>query len=141
MMPSIKGTVHIDTSALEFLKKAAPEKAQAAIKKIAFDMVRDIQTSFSTGKSAAGQPPGVDTGTLKNSINAKQTGEFEMTVSDGVEYGYFLEYGTGKMAARPFFEPAAERARRRLPDALRGVASNQSEGSSSGGEASSEGGE
>ena len=122
-MPGIKATVSINTQALDFLKKAAPDKAKAAIKKIAFDMVRDIQQSFTAGVSSPGEPPGVDTGTLKNSINARQTGEFEMTVSAGTDYAADLEYGTVKMAARPFFEPAAERARQRLPDALRGVAS------------------
>lgn len=134
-MPGIKASVSINTTALQFLIKAAPERAKAVVKKIAFDMVRDIQQSFTPGHSEPGEPPGVDTGALKNSIHAYQVGEFSWAVSDGVEYGYWLEYGTEHMGARPFFEPAAERARQRLPEALRGVASVSSDmGGGDGGE-------
>ena len=49
----------------------------------------------------------VDTGALRDSI------EYEMesdgfTLRDGVSYGIYNEFGTYKMAARPFMIPAAE---------------------------------
>lgn len=66
-----------------------------------------IKNTFShTSPGPAGHPPGVDTGALKNSIVAEQDGD-DAIVSDGVEYGVHLEYGTVKMAARPWARPAA----------------------------------
>ena len=49
----------------------------------------------------------VDTGRLRSSINTRKTGNLEVTVMDGVDYGKFIEYGTSKMRAQPFMRPAA----------------------------------
>ena len=50
----------------------------------------------------------VDTGALLSSITAEQRGDDITVVRDGVEYGIYNEFGTHKMAARPFFMPAIE---------------------------------
>lgn len=65
--------------------------------------------------SAAGQAPANDTGRLVNSFNVSQSAD-KMAVafkSGGatVAYAVALEYGTDKMAPRPFMKPALEKSR------------------------------
>ncbi len=50
----------------------------------------------------------VDTGALKNSIEAERIESGVWQVHDGVEYGIYQELGTYKMAAQPFLIPACE---------------------------------
>lgn len=54
--------------------------------------------------AARGMCP-VDTGRLQGSISASASGE-HATVSVGADYGIYVEFGTYKMAARPFLAPA-----------------------------------
>lgn len=58
--------------------------------------------------SAPGSPPAIDTGALRASIHTEQAGAATFLVADGVEYGAHLEFGTRKMAARPFMQPAID---------------------------------
>ena len=49
----------------------------------------------------------VDTGTLKNSIHIfPMNPAKKITLADGVKYGKYVEFGTSKMKAQPFFRPA-----------------------------------
>jgi HK97 gp10 family phage protein len=48
----------------------------------------------------------VDTGTLKNSIQATKVGTAHWRVVVGADYGMYVEWGTGRMAAQPFLQPA-----------------------------------
>lgn len=56
----------------------------------------------------------VDTGNLKRRIRTRERSEEEGNMRYAVEiprnafYGRFIEYGTSKMAAKPFLRPAAE---------------------------------
>ncbi len=65
----------------------------------------------------------VDTSALRNSILSESHMEGDMTfvVQDGVEYGKFVEFGTSKMAARPFLVPAIERYASAFGRALSGL--------------------
>ncbi len=68
--------VDLDLKALKDLENKIPGGANAALRKIARDMSRDVKTSFSpSSPSSAGGPPGVDTGALKNSIKARESRE------------------------------------------------------------------
>lgn len=49
----------------------------------------------------------VDTGALLDSIENEIHGDYAI-IHDGVTYGFFNEFGTYKMAARPFFVPGVE---------------------------------
>lgn len=79
--------------------------------------------------SAPGEAPASNTGRLVNSIrgrvdtSALKQGRLEGTVSVNVSYGRPLEFGTSKMAARPFLFPALEKSkewiRERLNKAVR----------------------
>ena len=61
--------------------------------------------------SAPGEMPAIDTGALVNSIQSDKDGRTGAVVYSAMEYAVHLEYGTVRMAARPFFTPAAEEAR------------------------------
>ena len=65
--------------------------------------------------SAAGEPPASDTGYLANNIlvNIDADG-FGASVESRADYSSFLEFGTSKMAARPFMQPALEENRAKI---------------------------
>lgn len=73
--------------------------------------------------SAPGQPPATDEGRLVGSIvsDAIDTkGEGLVAIVEAqTEYAKFLEYGTKRMAPRPFMLPAFERNRQRIADLIR----------------------
>lgn len=77
------------------------------------DAIReDIQTSWSMGSpSSPGQPPAIVTGRLDESIEVERISPSIWSVKSDAPYAAFLEFGTRKMAPRPFFKPAAERQR------------------------------
>ncbi len=91
--------------------------------------------------SEEGQPPAVDTGRLRASIStnwsessfgsinrigakakegdgvgqpSKIEGKFTVVVGTAVNYAPFLEFGTRRMAARPFVRPAYDRMKNRI---------------------------
>lgn len=65
--------------------------------------------------SAAGEPPAADTGYLHNNIifdiDADGLGA---SVESRAEYSEALEFGTSKMQARPFLQPAIEENRPKI---------------------------
>ena len=67
--------------------------------------------------SAAGEPPATDTGRLVSSIfqDTKRRGKtFVGIVGSSVDYAVHLEFGTTKMAARPFLQPALDKNRKKI---------------------------
>jgi HK97 gp10 family phage protein len=67
--------------------------------------------------SKPGEPPNEDTGELRRGITVTQIGPLHVRVASNAPYSGHLEFGTSKMAARPFMGPAA-RARRKEVVAL-----------------------
>jgi len=112
--------VVVDTAALRRLVGTL-ETDDAAVEWLAQALVADIGEHWSSGVSAPGEAPGVDTGTLANSITATRLQPRTWAVRDGVEYGIALEFGviTTNLAARPWMVPAVERIRERWPEAFR----------------------
>ena len=79
--------------------------------------------------SAPGEAPASDTGRLVNSLHAEAGNPGEaLAIAGGssVKYATTLEFGTSKMAARPFMVPALEKSRpwisERLNEAVRKAA-------------------
>lgn len=88
-----------------------PERMERAGAAMTQEMLNDIMLSFGTSPSSPGNPPGVDTGTLRASMRWKSEGKLRWVIHDQVEYGAYLEMGTEKMAARPFISPVFEQWR------------------------------
>ncbi len=67
--------------------------------------------------SASGEPPATDTGYLVNNIvitmDSADRG-LSVNVESRAEYSSFLEFGTSKMSARPFMQPALEQNKQRI---------------------------
>lgn len=79
-------------------------------------------TAMQIQAGAAGAAP-VDTGALKNSIQAREINAQLMRVEDGVKYGIFQELGTSRSIAKHFLGRATEAAfpdfERRMLQALK----------------------
>lgn len=71
--------------------------------------------------SSPGEAPNNDTGFLAANIEATRTGELSSQVESKAEYGAALEYGTSKMAARPYMAPALQRKRKRILELTHGA--------------------
>ncbi len=115
-----RATVIVNTDVLDRISGQAAGKAEQVLQKLAEETEVIIKDSFSPeSPSAPGDPPGVDSGNLKNGIIA-EPGEEPNTwvVHDQVEYGVHLEYGTEKMAARPWLLPAVEQVAANAPEKL-----------------------
>lgn len=61
--------------------------------------------------SAPGQYPATDTGRLVSSVAMRPDGPDAYVVGTNVQYGPMLEFGTTRMAARPWLLPSFERAK------------------------------
>ena len=65
--------------------------------------------------SAAGEPPATDTGFLVSNIFLNvDTDGLGASVESRADYSSFLEFGTSKMAARPFMQPSLEENRPKI---------------------------
>ena len=98
--PAFVGEViYLDTALLDKITTEMRPKASAIVNKYGLAITSE----------AARRAP-VDTSALRNSILSESHMEGDMTfvVSDGVEYGVWQEFGTGRMAAQPFLVPAVE---------------------------------
>jgi phage gpG-like protein len=102
-------------------KRDISAQASALIRALAFETERTIKQSFGTSPSPVGGPPGVDTGALRASIHVEMTDALTALVSDGVEYGAHLEFGTTRMGARPFMMPGLLWAAQNVARIARGM--------------------
>jgi hypothetical protein len=101
----------LDMAKLLEIERNMPGRVETMMAELAFTCVGEAVDNFSTtSPSPAGEPPGIDTGTLKNAVNAQPAGPMAWEVNDGTDYGVHQEYGTRKMPARPWMLPAFERA-------------------------------
>lgn len=71
--------------------------------------------------SAPGEPPAVDTGNLKNSLRVLEVTDDHASYGTSADYAADLEYGSRRMAARPFLRPAAEAAVSQIQAAMTAV--------------------
>lgn len=84
---------------------------EAAAEAVANQIAQTARDSMHPGygtASAPGTPPNIQTGELVGSIQVeKRRGGADVVV--GASYAAELEYGTSRIAARPFMTPAVER--------------------------------
>lgn len=94
------------------------------------DIKRAIQRGAKSGRvyvrrgkthqaSAPGEAPATDTGSLVSRMSFKQVNPLTAEVESRLAYAAYLEFGTQRMAARPAWVPAIEKAQ---PDFARRVA-------------------
>ena len=82
--------------------------------------VTHIKGGKEVRRSAAGEPPAVDTSYLVNNIFLDVDADgLGATVESRANYSSFLEFGTSKMAARPFMQPALVKNRRQIKNKYR----------------------
>jgi HK97 gp10 family phage protein len=86
---------------------------------------RDAQNSITEGASQSphiaslpGQPPNEEFGTLRNNIETVQSEPLKVEVSSNAPYAAPLEFGTSKMAARPYMGPALQKNRQRIAETI-----------------------
>lgn len=79
---------------------------------------RSITEGAVSGKnhvpSLPGEAPNEDTGHLRTNIEVTQVAPLRVEVSSNARYAAALEFGTSKMAARPYMGPAARRKRKEV---------------------------
>lgn len=74
--------------------------------------------------SRPGEPPNQDTGVLANNIETVQVGPLKVEVSSNAPYAAALEFGTSKMAERPYMRPAVAAKRDEVTELVRRAVSS-----------------
>lgn len=95
----------LDTRVLDSIIRNMPNRASEIVRTAAHEV-----------ESRSKQRAPVDTGALKNSLQAEEMDAYLWQVHDGVEYGIYQEFGTSRMAAHPFLVPAVESIRQWYKD-------------------------
>ena len=112
---------------LEALSGAARSATAAALSDVAEGVSAEIQATLdrtTPGVSLPGAPPADPAGRLAASVSVDTDPDaLRSVVTVSAPFAQFLEFGTIRMAARPFLRPAALRAQRSakvlLAEALR----------------------
>lgn len=97
--------VRLNKQAMVRFMNATEPSCEQALEALAREGERMVKQSFGSGVSRPGQSPGVDTGTLRNSINVSTPKRLTRSIGTGVDYAIYLEFGSRKMAARPYMVP------------------------------------
>ena len=71
--------------------------------------------------SKPGEAPNADTHFLADQIETVQTGPLVVEVTSKAPYSAALEFGTSKMAERPFMRPAVAKKRARVVEIVTGA--------------------
>lgn len=93
------------------------ELAGAVIEEAADAVKAEAQNSITRGAvsgaghvpSAPGQPPNEDSGFLRSKISVARTGLLSAEIRSEAEYAAALEFGSSKVAARPYLRPARDK--------------------------------
>ncbi|EZP72353.1 HK97 gp10 family phage protein [Sphingomonas paucimobilis] len=118
-MAKLKGSDKVMAKLKGLNSRSAKKRISSALY-VAGDMLRveaaiSISEGAVSGKnhkpSAPGEAPNYDTGQLANSIETREVAEFEVEVVATAPHAIPLEFGTSRMAERPFMRPAADRVR------------------------------
>jgi hypothetical protein len=108
-------TIELNTRKLNGLLRNLNKITDRAVGGLAFDGEAYIKQSMGASPSAAGDPPGVDTGKLRQSIRAERERAAQWAISTDTEYAVHLEFGTSRMAPRPFMSPGLDYLARTAP--------------------------
>jgi len=115
-------TAQKHSARLKRMAQKTPQQVTRALYAAGQILEIDAERSITAGSisgaghipSAPGQPPNADTRTLDSNIETEIGGPGVVTVTSKAPYSAALEYGTSRMAARPFMRPATERNRKKV---------------------------
>ncbi|MGK9168024.1 HK97 gp10 family phage protein [Inquilinus limosus] len=97
------------------VRREAGKAVAAAAELVAAEAVASIAVGSASGPdhipSAPGEPPNADTGRLDGNITAVRRSELAADVVSAAPYAADLEFGTSRMAARPYLRPATAKKR------------------------------
>lgn len=127
--------VRVDKRALAQILHEADGRQDDLLDALALEGERIVKMSFGTSRgsgrvyhgkiirvtSAPGDPPDVQTGKLLNSIYVRTPKRGQRVIGTDVDYAPHLEFGTSKMAARPFMRPMLEELRGKVDAIARSV--------------------
>lgn len=108
---------------LRKLSGPALVKAAGGVLFVGADMIKaEAQRSITAGSVSGkghvpappGEPPNNDTGVLKNNIEAVLKEPLLSEVSSNAPYAAPPEFGTSKMAARPYMRPARDKMKPKI---------------------------
>lgn len=131
----VSGVV-VEKAELERMIRVAPQETQRKLASLVFEGEAYVKRLFGSGPpgrayeiggvihvaSSPGYPPNVDTGKLRNAIYSQALGPYEYIISTGdTEYAAALEFGTRRIAARPYMGPTADYLRDLVPTHFRGL--------------------
>ena len=107
-------------------EKAVTQALFAGAEYIANEAALSITRGAVSGKnhvaSKPGEAPNSDTHRLDRSIEGTKAGRLRAKVTANSGYASALEFGTSKMAARPFMRPARDKSKEHVRDlAVRGM--------------------
>jgi len=102
--------------AKNFTLKDKSDKALKDIRSLTRGRLEDFADSMT---EYARESSPVDTGHNKRSIDYQFLGRFDFRVFSESGYGGWLEFGTARMAARPYFAPSFQKARREFENESR----------------------
>lgn len=112
----------------EAMVRAVGKALFAAGEAIQVEAQISITTGSVSGKnhqpSAPGQPPNQDTGVLAGNIEVTQPAPLVVEVSSNAPYAAALEFGTSKMASRPYMAPARDAKRAEVTQLVRQAVDN-----------------
>lgn len=102
------------------LTKAANRVVYWGADQIRAEAHRSISAGSVSGKnhvpSSPGEPPNRDTGNLQAHIEAVNVRPLVAEVRSEAEYAGDLEFGTSKVAARPYMRPARDKTKPEIDD-------------------------
>jgi hypothetical protein len=113
-----QSTCRVVYNGIPTLRQDLAQDLEKVCSKVTEDMLADMQASmrgiksgrtYQRGKnihvaSKPGEPPAIDYGALVNSFWRRKLRPWVWLLGAAMEYALFLEFGTRKMEARPFFE-------------------------------------
>jgi HK97 gp10 family phage protein len=119
-MPRITGaqgvTVHLNRIASEETVRKVGAALLAGAEEIRAEAFAMISEGSVSGRghiaSLPGEPPNRDSGVLQAHLESVQTAPLAAEVSSNAPYAVALEFGTSKMAERPYMRPATNRKRK-----------------------------
>lgn len=76
---------------------------------------RVVERTGQLAETSAKRNAPVDTGNMRDSTHFAMEGDDRGTIYADADYSGYVEFGTWRQAAQPWFTPAVEEARRAMP--------------------------